>query len=122
MNLKLLFRIFGVIATINALSFLFATEAFLTSAGLTISPSLVSLAQGFGVSVFILGLLSWRTPDIAGDAMPAYGQLFGIGHSLFVVLLIYQIMTEQVAGLPAYGNLVFSAVLAVLFFMYSKKS
>ena len=120
MNLKLLCRIFGVIATINALSFLFATEAFLEAAGLSISPSLITLAQGFGVSVLILGLLSWRTPDIAGDSMPAYGQLFGVGHSLFVLLLVYQITTDQVAGLPAYGNLLFSAVLAALFFMYSK--
>jgi hypothetical protein len=69
-----------------------------------------------------LAILSWRTPDIAGDAAASYGQLFGLISSMNVLHIAYLIMTEQASGPPAYGNIVLMTVFAGLFFMYSKKS
>ena len=78
-------------------------------------------AQAMGVSLISIGLLSWRTPDIAGQAMNSYGQLYAIIGVLWVLLIGYHAATGQASGPPVYGNLAINAVLAGLFFMYSKK-
>lgn len=121
MNLKLVFRIYGGISVFNAVAFVLFTEKFLEAAGVGVSPETITLAQGLGVTIFFVGLLSWRTPDIAGEAINAYGQLFAIGMILFVGMFGYHIMTGQVGGPPAFGNVGVNIVLAALFFMYSKK-
>mgnify|MGYP001158225323 FL=1 len=121
MNLQMIFRVNGGILFINGLSFLLLTEAFLGMAGFNMTPSLQTLAEAMGVSLIAIGLLSWRTPDIAGEAMSSYGQLYGIIGVLWVLLIGYHAATGQASGPPVYGNLAINAVLAGLFFMYSKK-
>ena len=121
MNLQMIFRVNGGILFINGLSFLLLTETFLGMAGFIMTPALQTIAQAMGVSLIAIGLLSWRTPDIAGEAMSSYGQLFGVIGVLWVLLIGYHAATGQASGPPVYGNLFLNAVFAALFFMYSKK-
>tara|TARA_B100000700_G_C14779199_1_gene730504 strand:+ start:394 stop:759 length:366 start_codon:yes stop_codon:yes gene_type:complete len=121
MNLKLIFRIFGVINFLRALLFLFLTERYLASAGVDISSEAFILAQALGVITFCMGLLSWRTPDIAGDALNAYAQLFGIVVGIYVVFLGYNVITAQIGGPTAHILLVLHMIISGLFFKYSKK-
>ena len=122
MNLKLVFRIAAVIAAINGLGLLFMTATFFTMANLTMSPSMITVGQFTGVTVLFLALLQWRIPDIAGDAFASFGQLFAIGYAMWFLIIGYHIMTGQAGGATAYVNLVLEAILAVLFYMQSKKS
>ena len=46
---------------------------------------------------------------------------FGIVNSLFVLLIGYHILSGQVAGPTAYGNMLATIVLGALFFTQSKK-
>ncbi|MDP6991666.1 MAG: hypothetical protein QGF89_03140 [Candidatus Marinimicrobia bacterium] len=121
MNLQLLFRIYGGLSIINAVSFVLMTETFLTMAGLRPTPGTIAIAQALGTALLFIGIISWRTPDIAGDALPAYGKLFAIGLLLFVGIIGYHVSIGIASGPPAYGNLGVNIVLAVLFFMQSKK-
>ena len=121
MNLQMIFRVNGGIRFANGLSFLVLTETFLGMAGFDMTPQLQTLAQAMGVSLISIGLLSWRTPDIAGGAMSSYGQLYGVIGVLWVLLIGYHAATGQASGPPVYGNLAINAVLAALFFTYSKK-
>jgi hypothetical protein len=120
MNLNMIFRVNGAILFINGLSFLLLTETYLGMAGFDMTPQLQTLAQALGVSLISIGLLSWRTPDIAGQAMNSYGQLYAVIGVLWVLLIGYHAATGQASGPPVYGNLAINASLAVLFFMYSK--
>ncbi len=122
MNLTLLCRIYGGISFVNAVLFLFMTESFLVMAGLTPDDGTVAIAQGLGIATVFIGLIVWRTPDISGDALASYGQLYGIGVALFAIIIAYHISIGVASGPPAYGNLGVNVVLAVLFFMYSRKS
>ena len=122
MDLKLIFRIAAVIAAINGLGLLFMATTFFTMANLTISPSLITVGQFTGVTVLFLALLQWRIPDIAGDAFSSLGQLFAIGYAMWFLIIGYHIMTGQAGGATAYVNIVLEAILAVLFFMQSRKS
>ena len=122
MDLKLVFRIASVIAAINGLGLLFMTTTFFEMANLTISADLITAGQFIGVTFFFLALLQWRIPDIAGDAFSSLGQLFAIGYAMWFLIVGYHIMTGQAGGAAAYGNLVVEAVLAVLFYMQSRKS
>ena len=122
MNLKLIFRISAVIALINGLGSLFATSMFFEMANLTISPSLITLGQFIGVTMLFLALVQWRIPDIAGDAISSLGQLWGIGFIMWFLIVGYHIMTGAASGATAYVNIALMAILAVLFFMQSKKS
>ena len=122
MDLKMVFRIAAVIAAINGLGLLFMTATFFTMANLTVSPSLITVGQFTGVTVLFLALLQWRIPDIAGDAFSSLGQLFAIGYAMWFLIVGYHIITGQAGGATAYVNLVIEAILAVLFFMKSKKT
>ena len=122
MDLKMVFRIAAVIAAINGLGLLFMTTTFFEMANLTISPSMITVGKFTGVTVLFLALLQWRIPDIAGDAFSSLGQLFGIGYAMWFLIVGYHIMTGQAGGATAYVNLVLEAILAVLFYMQSKKS
>ena len=122
MNLKLVFRISAVFAAINGLGLLFMTATFFTMANLTVSPPLITVGQFIGVTMLFLALLEWRIPDIAGGAFTSFGQLFAIGHAMWFLIVGYHIMTGQAGGAAAYGNLAVEAVLAILFYMQSRKS
>ena len=122
MDLKLVFRIAGVIAAINGLGLLFMGTTFFAMANMTATPNLITVGQFTGVTVLFLALLQWRIPDIAGDAFSSLGQLFAIGYAMWFLIVGYHIITGQAGGTAAYGNLAVEAVLAVLFYMQSKKS
>ena len=122
MDLKMVFRIAGVIAAINGLGLLFMGATFFAMASMTATPNLITVGQFTGVTVLFLALLQWRIPDIAGDAFSSLGQLFGIGYAMWFLIIGYHIMTGQAGGATAYVNIVLEAILAVLFFMQSRKS
>ena len=121
MNLKLIFRIFGGLNMLTGTFALFATKAMLDSAGLTVTNEIITVGQGFAITAIALGLVSWRTADIAGDSLYAYGQLFGIVQSLQILLIVYHLMTGQAGGPPVYINLVVGIVLVALFYLYSQQ-
>ena len=122
MNLKLVFRIAAVVAAINGLGLLFMGSTFFAMANVTPTPDLITVGQFLGVTILFLALLEWRIPDIAGDALSSLGQLFGIGNVLWALIVGYHIMTGQAGGATAYVNLVLEAIIAILFFMQSRKS
>jgi len=117
MKLTLVFRIFGGLNILTGAGALFATSAMLGSAGMTVTPQLITVGQGFGVAAIALGLVSWRMVDIAGDSLSAYGQLFGIVQLLQIALIVYHLITGQAGGPPVYINLVVGSILAAMFFM-----
>ena len=122
MNLKLVFRIAAVISAVNGLGLLFMTSKFFEMANLTISPSLITLGQFIGVTMLFLALVQWRIPDIAGDTISSLGQLFGIGYTMWFLIVGYHIITGAASGATAYVNIVLMAIFAILFFMQSRKT
>ena len=122
MDLKLVFRIAGVIAAINGLGLLFMGGTFFAMANMTATPNLITVGQFTGVTVLFLALLQWRIPDIAGDALSSLGQLFGIGNVLWFLIVGYHIMTGKAGGATGFVNAGIFVILAVLFFMQSRKS
>ena len=122
MDLKMVFRIAAVIAAINGLGLLFMGGTFFAMANVTPTPDLITVGQFTGVTVLFLALLQWRIPDIAGDAFSSLGQLFAIGYAMWFLIIGFHIITGQAGGATAYVNLVLEAILAVLFFMQSRKS
>jgi len=121
MNLRLIFRIFGGLNMLTGAGALFTTNSMLSSAGMTVTPQLITVGQGFGVAAITLGLVSWRTADIAGDSLPAFGQLFSIVQLLQIALIVYHLITGQAGGPPVYINLVVGFALVVLFYLYSQQ-
>ena len=121
MNLTLVFRITAVIFLINAVGIMFMSSTFFGMAGLTMSPSLVTLGQFLGITIIFLALLAWRTPDIAGGALSSFGKLWSNGMVLWFLIVGYHIITGQAGGATAYLNIALFVIFAVLFFMYSRK-
>jgi len=122
MDLKMVFRITAVIALINGLGSLFATSTFFEMANMTITPALITAGQFIGVTFLFLALVQWRIPDIAGDAISSLGQLWGVGFAMWFLIVGYHIMTGAASGATAYVNIALMAILAVLFFMQSRKT
>ena len=122
MDLKMVFRIAGVIAAINGLGLLFMGATFFAMANLTPTPDLITIGQFTGVTVLFLALVQWRIPDIAGDAISSLGLLFGIGYTMWFLIVGYHIITGAASGATAYVNIVLMAIFAILFFMQSRKT
>ena len=122
MNLKLVFRIAAVILVINGLGMLLMTSTFITMANIITTPDLITLGQFMGVTFLFLALVEWRIPDIAGDALSSLGQLFAIGFGMWFLIVGYHIMTGAASGATGYVNIALMAILAVLFFMKSRKT
>ena len=122
MDLKMVFRIAAVISAINGLGMLLMTSTFIAMANITPTPDLITFGQFMGVTFLFLALLAWRIPDIAGDTVSSLGQLFGIGYAMWFLIVGYHIMTERAGGTTAYVNIALIAILAVLFYMQSRKS
>ena len=122
MNLKLVFRIAAVILVINGLGMLLMTSTFITMANITPTPDLITFGQFMGVTFLFLALLAWRIPDIACDAVSSLGQLFAIGYAMWFLIVGYHLMTGAASGATAYVNIALMAILAVLFFMQSRKT
>ena len=120
MNLNLLCRINGVWVALNGLSAIVMPDMWFNMAGLEASSAAYAAAGGLGVAVISLGLISWRTVDIAGDAIKSYGMLFGIIHVLFLLLSLYQMAVGIFGGPPAYFNIVVSIIFITAFFYYSR--
>jgi len=122
MDLKMVFRIAAVISAINGLGMLLMTSTFIAMANITPTPDLITFGQFMGVTFLFLALLAWRIPDIAGDAVSSLGQLWGIGYAMWFLIVGYHIMTGAASGATAYVNIALMAILAVLFFMQSRKT
>tara|TARA_B100001245_G_scaffold209618_1_gene173281 strand:- start:21 stop:392 length:372 start_codon:yes stop_codon:yes gene_type:complete len=122
MDLKLVFRIAAVISAINGLGMLLMTSTFIAMANITPTPDLITLGQFMGVTFLFLALVEWRIPDIAGDAVSSLGQLFAIGFGMWFLIVGYHIMTGAASGATGYVNIALMAILAVLFFMQSRKT
>ena len=122
MDLKMVFRIAAVISAINGLGMLLMTSTFIAMANITPTPDLITLGQFMGVTFLFLALVEWRIPDIAGDAVSSLGQLFAIGFGMWFLIVGYHIMTGAASGATGYVNIALMAILAVLFFMQSKKT
>ena len=122
MDLKMVFRIAAVISAINGLGMLLMTSTFIAMANITPTPDLITLGQFMGVTFLFLALVEWRIPDIAGDAVSSLGQLFAIGFGMWFLIVGYHIMTGAASGATGYVNLALMAILAVLFFMKSRKT
>tara|TARA_Y100001970_G_scaffold190832_1_gene232093 strand:+ start:1510 stop:1869 length:360 start_codon:yes stop_codon:yes gene_type:complete len=100
---------------------LFATTAMLDSAGMTVTAQLITVGQGFGIAAIALGLVSWRTANIAGDSLPALGELFSIVQLLQIAIIVYHLITGQTGGPPVYINLLIGIILVGLFYLYSQQ-
>ena len=122
MDLKMVFRIAAVISAINGLGMLLMTSTFIAMANITPTPDLITFGQFMGVTFLFLALVEWRIPDIAGDAVSSLGQLFAIGFGMWFLIVGYHIMTGAASGATGYVNIALMAILAVLFFMQSKKT
>ena len=122
MNLNLLCRINGVWVMLNGISAIVMPDMWFNMAGLESSSAAYAAAGGLGVAVIGLALISWRTADIAGDAIQSYGMLFGIIHGLFLLLTLYQMTVGLFGGPPAYMNVAVSIIFGAAFFYYSRST
>jgi len=122
MNLKLIFRIQAVLNLLNGLGALFLTKTFLEAGNFKVTEDLITLGQFVAVTLIILGIISWRIPDIAGSAINSFEKLFALANAFWFLIIGFHILTGQASGSTPYVNIVLIAVICILFFTQSNKS
>ena len=123
MNLQLLCKINGVVSAINGLSAILMYNMWFNMAGIEATGPTIALLQSLGVAAVGLGIISWATASIAGDAINTYGRYFAYIHSGFVAITLYHLMQGYLPNQqPLYINIVISVILAGAFFYYSRKT
>ena len=121
MNLSLLFKIQGVVLIVNGLGSLFLGSIWIAlGTGWEATPDLITFGQFTGVVLFVVGIWSWRFPDIASENLKSIGMLFAIGGLLFTLIILFHIVTGAVAGATAYVNIILTALFAIGFYFYSR--
>ena len=121
MNLSTVFRIFAAVLAINGLMTLFATETFLGMAGMTVNDDITTLGQLVGVTFLIIAMIAYKTIKLAGESLAAFGRVYFVAELMWTGIIGYHIAVRAAEGATAYGNLGISAIMAILFFVYSRK-
>ena len=123
MNLKLVFRINSIIFLLNGIMGLFFTDMFFEMANFEIiNGETTTIGQFMGVTFLFIGILLWKTPDIAGDSLKRFGMVWALGELMWLLIIGYHIFDSAAGGATAYGNAILTAVLALLFFLNSRES
>ena len=120
MNLKTIFKAQAIILLINAVGGIFLTKLFLEQAGWSVTPNLITLGQFVGTTFLVFAIWSWRFPDVAAENLKSIGMLVAIGNVLFILIILFHIVTGAVAGPTAYVNVVITALFALGFYIYSR--
>ena len=68
----------------------------------------------------MIGIWSWRFPDIAVENLKAIGMLFALGSLLFTIIILFHIVTGAVAGATPYVNVILTALFTLAFYIYSR--
>ena len=120
MNLSLVFRASAVVLLLNGLMALFNTDQFMAMADFDVSADMHTLGQFMGVTFLIFGMIAWKTVDLAGDNLAAFGKVYAIAETMWVAIIGYHVATGVAGGATALGNLVISSLFAALFFIKSR--
>ena len=70
--------------------------------------------------LFVVGIWSWRFPDIAAENLKSIGMLFAFGSLLFTGIILFHIVTGVIAGATPYVNVVLTALFTLAFYIYSR--
>ena len=121
MNLSLLFKIQGVVLIVNGLGSLFLGSIWIAlGTGWEATPDLITFGQFTGVVLFVVGIWSWRFPDIASENLKSIGMLFAFGSLLFTGIILFHIVTGVIAGATPYVNVILTALFTLAFYIYSR--
>ena len=120
MNLRTIFKAQAVVLLINAIGGLFLTTLFLEQAGWNVTPNLITLGQFVGTTFLVFAIWSWRFPDVAAENLKSIGMLVALGNVLFIIIILFHILTGAVAGPTGYVNVIITALFALGFYFYSR--
>jgi len=121
MPLSSVFKAFAAVLVGNGLFGLLMTDTFMTLAGFTLTPDLRTLCQFTVVTLIICGIIAWKTVDLAGDNLRAFGRVYALAEALWTAIIGYHVITGAAQGSAAVGNLLVSATFAVLFSLKSRE-
>lgn len=120
MNLSLVFKASAAVLFINGLMALFMTDQFMSMADFDVTADMHTLGQFMGVTFLIFGIIAWRTVDLAGDNLAAFGKVYALAEAMWVGIIGFHVATGVAGGATAIGNLAISGLFAVLFFVKSR--
>ena len=120
MNLSMVFKASAVVLFINGLMGLFMTDQFMAMAEFDVTEDMHTFGQFMGVTFLIFGMIAWKTADLAGDSLAAFGKVYALAEVMWCGIIGYHVATGAAGGATAIGNLAISAMFAILFFMKSK--
>ena len=78
MNLSLVFKASAAVLFLNGLMALFMTDQFMSMADFDVTADMHTLGQFMGVTFLIFGLIAWKTVDLAGDNLAAFGKVYAL--------------------------------------------
>ena len=120
MNLSFVFRACATVLILNGLMALFITDQFMSMADFDVTSDMHTLGQFMGVTFLIFGLIAWKTVDLAGDNLIAFGKVYALAEAMWVGIIAFHVATGAASGVTAFLNLGISSLLAVLFFVQSR--
>ena len=114
MNLSLVFKASAAVLFINGLMALFMTNQFMSMADFDVTADMHTLGQFMGVTFLIFGLIAWKTVDLAGDNLAAFGKVYALAEAMWVGIIGFHVATGVAGGATAIGNLAISSLFAVI--------
>ncbi|MDG2208424.1 MAG: hypothetical protein P8K81_00370 [Flavobacteriales bacterium] len=121
MNTSTVFRIATAIMGLNGIMALFATDNFFSMAGMDVTADMVTLGQFMGVTFLFFALVAWKASSLTGETLAGMGRTFAIGETMWAAIIAYHVFAGMAEGMTAYANLGVAVLMAVLFFVASRK-
>ena len=74
---------------LNGLMALFITDQFMSMADFDVTSDMHTLGQFMGVTFLIFGLIAWKTVDLAGDNLIAFGKVYALAEAMWVGIIVH---------------------------------
>ena len=116
----MVFRASAAVLIVNGLMALFMTDSFMAMAEFDVTTDMHTLGQFMGVTFLIFGMIAWKTVDLAGDNLAAFGKVYALAEFMWAAIIGYHVATGVTGGATALGNLAISSLFALLFFLKSR--
>jgi hypothetical protein len=110
-------NVFKANAVINFLSgamMLLMGEMMFEEVGMTVTEDLVSMGIWTGATMMIMGIMTWKMPDWAGENLSDVGKFMAVFMCAWLAIAIYEVVSGKFTvaqnAMPLVGNALFAGL------------
>ena len=114
LSLKNVFKANAVMNFLSGAMMLLMGEMMFEEVGMTVTEDLVSMGIWTGATMMIMGIMTWKMPDWAGENLSDVGKFMAVFMCAWLAIAIYEVVSGKFTvaqnAMPLVGNALFAGL------------